>query len=598
MEEKGVLGKDVGQEAGYNKGMIWPLYLVAIVPLLVMGHVYDSGLGEYTWFGSERQIEFYNYYKMLAVIIIACIMLVKTIIYRLGGGEFKKFVIKDWIQWGTLAGYLILMFLSTCFSEYSFLGFKGGFEQFESVWAVIGYAIIAFYAFMFISNEREVIAVLNSQAVSAGIIGIIGVAQAYGHDIFKSDIVKRFITLGLGKNGEVVFNLPENMTYATLYNPNYVGVYSLLMIPILVYMMIVAQKLWQKLIYAVEVILLFVSMIGSGSKTGVIVLAVLAIMWIIFQRRLLIRNWKLSLPILIIAIIGVTIIFATRGGKVIQLLKNAVNIQKNDSTIDRDFITSSENVALRGGDEWIYISIHIDDTQATLSIAGEDGYGVNYTQGDNGEIILKDEAFEWIQIKFGYITDEYLGFIVNISGVEYYFIYDGDEYLYYTGEGKYSELDTTEVEVYSGLEGYEHIATGRGYIWSRTIPLLKDTVVFGNGRDSFTCMFPNNDVFEKWEHGYIRTIITKPHNIYLQLMCQDGILGTILCLISVLMYMFNFLKNRSSRTDLLQNSIFITVIGFAIAGLINDSYIGITPIFWLFVGIGIRTCKESKKNLV
>ena len=69
----------VKQKESYWK--VIPLCLLAIVPLLVMGHRYSTGLGAYAWFGAEEQVDFFYYYKMWATVIIAAIMLIMLIVH-------------------------------------------------------------------------------------------------------------------------------------------------------------------------------------------------------------------------------------------------------------------------------------------------------------------------------------------------------------------------------------------------------------------------------------------------------------------------------------------------------------------------------------
>ncbi len=84
-----------------------------------------------------------------------------------------------------------------------------------------------------------------------------------------------------------------------------------------------------------------------------------------------------------------------------------------------------------------------------------------------------------------------------------------------------------EIAVYKGLEGRERIVSGRGYIWSRTIPLLKKYILLGGGQDTFTVLFPNHDYLGKAQWGDKDLIITKPHCMYLQIAVQSGILSLI-----------------------------------------------------------------------
>lgn len=53
----------------------------------------------------------------------------------------------------------------------------------------------------------------------------------------------------------------------------------------------------------------------------------------------------------------------------------------------------------------------------------------------------------------------------------------------------------------SVLKGYEKLFTGRGYIWGRAIPLLKEHILVGSGPDTFVEEFPQQDYVMKANTG-------------------------------------------------------------------------------------------------
>lgn len=51
------------------------------------------------------------------------------------------------------------------------------------------------------------------------------------------------------------------------------------------------------------------------------------------------------------------------------------------------------------------------------------------------------------------------------------------------------------------FKGHERSLSGRGYIWGRTIPLLKKFLLWGSGPDTFTVKFPQTDYVMKVNTG-------------------------------------------------------------------------------------------------
>ena len=79
--------------------------------------------------------------------------------------------------------------------------------------------------------------------------------------------------------------------------------------------------------------------------------------------------------------------------------------------------------------------------------------------------------------------------------------------------------------------------SNRGYIWARTIPLLKDNIIVGSGPDTFVLEFPNYDYVNSAYVGFLNQIVTKPHNLYLQMAVQTGCVSAIAFIVFCLMYL-------------------------------------------------------------
>ncbi len=117
-------------------------------------------------------------------------------------------------------------------------------------------------------------------------------------------------------------------------------------------------------------------------------------------------------------------------------------------------------------------------------------------------------------------------------------------------------------------------------------------------------MFPHNDLPGRINAGYYTALVTKPHNLYLQIGVQHGVLA-LLCFLAVcLMYiaqsaMLYFKSDFSDRNHWFGAGIMLGVIGYLIAGISNDSCVTIAPIFWVLLGIGFavnRINREAAKE--
>jgi hypothetical protein len=144
-----------------------------------------------------------------------------------------------------------------------------------------------------------------------------------------------------------------------------------------------------------------------------------------------------------------------------------------------------------------------------------------------------------------------------------------------------------------GFEGYERLGSSRGYIWSRTLPLLKETILIGHGPDTYAMYFPQDDVIGKLKFfSTPRIIVDKPHNMYLQTAINTGILSLFALFwlwgnylySSLILYFKSDLNNWKERLGI---SLMGSVTAYLIAGFFNDSVISVAPVFWIILGLGI-----------
>ena len=147
-----------------------------------------------------------------------------------------------------------------------------------------------------------------------------------------------------------------------------------------------------------------------------------------------------------------------------------------------------------------------------------------------------------------------------------------------------------------GFEGKERIGSSRGYIWSRTLPLLRNCLITGYGPDTFTYNFPQNDVLAKY-YSYSQynssfyITVDKPHNMYIQIFYSSGLIALLAFLGIVVFYLVDCFRlyalRRSYRTEQAMGvSVMLGVVGYLAAGMFNDSIIGVAPVFWILLGVG------------
>ena len=254
--------------------------LLTVVPLIVRVHVYSTNFAQFGWYPQDdRQQEFFLYYKAVAIIIVAAIMCA-ALFYRyfIKKKEFK--LCYELIPVAVYAGFTLL---STLFSQYKYFSFHGSSEVFESLWVLLGYCVILFYAYQFINTIEDMDRIMLWLTIGLGVMLVLGVFQAAGYDFFGTRLGKMLITGSTNQNvldgTSIIFE--KGRVFLTLYNPNYVASYFALMIPVEIALLVKNKKLIYRLIYLVMLAASLVCLLASGNRSGVVGFAVTVVLTVI-----------------------------------------------------------------------------------------------------------------------------------------------------------------------------------------------------------------------------------------------------------------------------------------------------------------------------
>jgi O-antigen ligase len=154
---------------------------------------------------------------------------------------------------------------------------------------------------------------------------------------------------------------------------------------------------------------------------------------------------------------------------------------------------------------------------------------------------------------------------------------------------KFGSAVTEEAESF-GFEGVERLGSNRGYIWSRSIPLLAKNIFIGQGTDCFAFAFPQNDVRAKLRflsNPYV--IVDKPHNMYLQTGINTGVISLVITLAVFVLFIwqsFSVVKSKNYLLTAIRLGILGGCVAYMVAGLTTDSVVSVAPVFWVMLGTG------------
>lgn len=571
------------------------IFVMGILPLIVKQKDYMTNLNVFSWYSAESYaVDAFNYYKKNFLIAAALIMALLLLVDFLdGSAKIKK---KARLIFAALACYELLAVLSCCFSQYRWFTIHGTVGHFETIYVLLAYGILLLYSYCSVRNERDVRAVMVLWGCLLVPMILLGLSQASGNDFYGTKLGSRLIMTkaAFEAGGYIKGAFEKGRVYLSLYNPNYVGAFGALTAPAMMTLCIYSKRWTGRLFYGTLSAGVLICLMGASAKTGLAALAAAVICLGILLRRQIVQKKKLFLAAgAALAALCVCFILI-RGENLVKEVEGAVRgLSKNTTVYNLEGIETGMNgveVAYKGNKFVVQCSVDSSGNMGFL-LTDSQGQTLALSMIDNAQYYeIEDERFDGITLMPVTLKDT-LAFELNIDGKSRYFTnqttYAG--YYYYSPYGRFTRIRTAP---HWGFEGYETLATYRGYTWSRTIPLLKKYIFLGSGPDTFLMVFPQDDYVIKTRYGFEDKLMSKPHNMFLQIGVQTGMLSLVAYITlyaaygvwSLKVYWKNSMESWLSAAGA---SIFVGTAAYMMVGLTADSSINVAPVFWCLLGLGM-----------
>lgn len=512
-----------------------------------------------------------------------------------------------------------------------------------------------YFVYLYINSEKDIHILINVLAVGALVIGLIGTFQGLKLDFFRSGFGKSLIASKDLPVDNISFSFALGRAYVTLYNPNYLGVYSTMVVPLFTALLFLSpanrtcksrqsaladmqadlKKMEtqgkksvtyylkkfvfllgvnpQKILYAAVVVTMLISMFAAQFKAGIVSLAFVGVITLVLFRKTLIKKWFITVPVVVGAILMFLIVDAVNDHSYSTSIADAFRIAKTEEKALGSIDTKKDNVELVYNNQKYFVTIDASTDEAgniaysNLGITKEDGSVVEVELAeDHSYWRAKDDNLQ--NITFSIVSTAVYeedgsqtpvnALAFNIEGKAWYVIKRDEGYKYISAYGRETVIETAETAIF---DGYEDFASKRGFIWARTIPLLKKYLLIGSGADTFSLVFPQHDYVKAYNNGYEGQLISKPHCWYLQMGVQTGVISLLAVLVFYGMYFAQSIRLYSRQkfdtyASQVGVGIFVGSIGYMIAGLTNDSSITVAPVFWTLMGIGVTVNAMVKKE--
>lgn len=576
--------------------IIYPLlFIAALVPLIV--HMKAIPLtGILTSFSENSQnidYDLYSYYKSTALYIaaIGCIIAV----------FFKRSVIKfseHREYYIAIATFVVACLASTLVSDYKDIALRGFPNRYEGLYTLLAYIIILISSMRLIGNEKSVIMISKALCIGATLVGLIGLGQTLGFDVFKTSIGESLILPG-NFIGQVDFNLnnTDNQVSSTLYHYNYVGSYMAMLVPFTLTLFIHIKGRLPKVLLGALTMLLLINLFGSTSRAGFVgTVGAVLLYLIISSRNLLSHRRHIIIGFIAVLVSLVAINFISDGFATKRILSLQKEIKSIFFSSERSVSSAPFALKMNGYEAIVTIKgtqLNIIFNESELRFLDKDGVDIPYELAeDRSSVVFNDKRYSDIKVEFITLNKKPVVSVIsgNIS-IFYEVTSQGLELV----NSRAEKLDINQIENVDswGFEGLERLGSARGYIWSRSIPLIKDTILLGHGPDTFALYFPQYDISGKYiAYDDMWVTVDKPHNFYLQTVINTGLLSLIALLFIFLKYIISsWVLYRKSENDnnlkTIGKATYLGVIGYLVAAFFNDSVISVAPVFWVLLGLGI-----------
>lgn len=601
-------------------------FFTAVIVMLVQMVNYNRPMEQFFWYsGGNDLVDFFSYYKMVGILVIAGLVLL-ILLYRV---FTQSLAIKRTPYYIPIAVYTLFVVLSHLFSDYKEFALFGWNDRFEGTLVLIGYMVILLYTINTVNTEKSIKWVVYPTGITTAILGLLGVSQALDKDFFRTALGQKLITPNsVTESGETINQLIDNAKaagelllnftfqnkeiYQTVYNINYVSFYLTLLIPLFGFLFIHSvmmkkeEPLWKKIAWGGLFALLLFNLIGSASSGGYLGMAATVVLAIVLLNKTLIKWWK---PLLILVVIAILIAGATAdrwmpemtgavhgviGGQGVTNTEEIVPIEETYHHLDSILTIGNDIIITVDGNKLIMTTDPQDPM--TLVITDEAEKVLDLVPTEVSPIYtFSDERFKYCLVQPAQSGDGGNYFIFSMDNQKQNWVFKvTEDGVYYSNElGNILKLEEDVPAI--GWATNQAFGSGRGYIWSRTLPMMKETLLIGHGADTYCIYFPHQDYVGKYNAKWnINMVVDKPHNMYMGMWIGTGMISVLAFLAMLLIYAIQSIKlywkiDLRSFTEYAGLGIFLGIVAFCVTGLVDDSTVSVMPMFYGLLGVGMAT---------
>ncbi len=559
--------------------------------------------------GTYYLMDIYSQCKAFAVVLFAMIMLAVAAVCCVF--LFRRIDKRMWAYTGASVLYVLMALASALCSQYQDVAFYGVFDRAEGFYTTACYFVLflfTMFAFRKTQNFRYIVIALM---FCTGVNFVFGMFQYTGNSVFHIDFLKSFFIDS--EYRDIISISPDAVDaqrmYGVLYHYNYMGSFTGMVIPLFTTLAVGEKGIWKRILFVLFDLISVFMLFASSARSGIVAVAVVFVVGIIVFARVLIRRWKITVSVVAagaVILVGANIALDNRlFSRIPSIVNDALELVLPAEDTTDLYSTLPVREILHNKDGSVTFVTQSDELN--VSFSAEDGC-YRFTDGEGntidslatGTASLDSEKHKGLNLEIS--TDDNNPDYGNVmtmwfnndrsAGHYLEFMLFDDKQIHLVDDGTSDKVKPVNAEAI-GFEGKEKLGSSRGYIWSRTIPLLDECLLIGYGPDTFAYVFPQNDLLAKYYaygEGFDITV-DKSHNLYLQILISNGLVALIAFLVICGLYVVDCfrlyaLKKQYRIEQIYGISVMLAVIGYLAAGFFNDSVVSVAPVFWILLGTG------------
>ena len=561
-------------------------------------------------------IDFFIHSKVVVLLVVAAIAILWFVGERFLPEKVDNNVplLKGKNKWlFALCGvFMVGTIASTIMAKHQKSAFWGAPAIGEGMWTLFAYIVLILVCYNYFANEYAIAMVKKSIVVLCIITGILTVVEWFYKPLLEIGLIQKLVAPA--KYAEVVSAMKaDRFTDAislTFYNPGYLGGFVCLLVPFALIFALTAKETKNRVLYIIAFLGSLFGVVVSGTTTSLYV-ALLEVGLVVAAYVFLSENKKNSLVGGVVAVAGTLLALTIFGEITGNTFLNIMGNENSVTEVEMDECFEIKDIQLKGNiieivgeTETLYISYE----KERFVFRNTDGAVLQQIRTENGTS-FGQEGYEYLSITGANITGQVEGVVKCVmvdagyqDTIDFFLLENGT----FSGVGQGGSIvtDIGDAGTPEDLKQYYGMFTGRGYAWINSLPILKETLLVGKGSGNFAFYFKHFDyVGMLTTHKTTKQMIDKPHSAYLQYAMELGLPAAIAffgVFAGALLKAIKIMWKKKSKKQVLENSVFhigaiVSVIGFLVCSIINDSMIVVTPIACMIAGALLASSYMKEK---